>query len=104
MEAARSHAGLSDCYWGEAVAAAAYVHNRTITTATNKTHYERWYGRKPDVSNLRVFGCTAYAHVPDARRQKLDKKAEKMRFVGYSRQPKRVQAVKGEYCKSYRTA
>jgi hypothetical protein len=36
------------------------------------------------VSNLRVFGCTAYAHVPDASRQKLDQKAVKMRVVGYS--------------------
>jgi hypothetical protein len=36
------------------------------------------------VSNLRVFGCTAYAHVPDALRQKPDQKAVKMRFVGYS--------------------
>ena len=36
------------------------------------------------MSNLRVFGCTAYAHVPDASRQKLDQKAVKMRVVGYS--------------------
>ena len=37
---------------------------------------------------MRVFGCTAYAHIPDTIRQKLDKKAEKMRFVGYSTHPK----------------
>ena len=36
--------------------------------------HERWYGRKPDVSHLRVFGCMAYAHVPDSERGKLDKK------------------------------
>ena len=30
----------------------------------------------------------AYAHVPDNQRTKLDKKAEKMRFVGYSIQPR----------------
>ena len=91
MEAARSmisHAGLTSNYWGEAVATAMYVRNCTATTTTNTTPYERWYGKKPDLSNLRVFGCTAYAHVPDAIRQKLDKKAEKMRFVGYSGQPK----------------
>ena len=91
MEAARSmisHAGLTSSYWGEAVATAMYVRNRTATTTTNRTPYERWYGKKPDLSNLRVFSCTAYAHVPDAIRQKLDKKAEKMRFVGYSGQPK----------------
>ena len=55
-----------------------------ITTATGVTPYERWYGKKPDISNFRVFGCTAYAHVPDSSRQKFDQKAVKMRFVGYS--------------------
>ena len=78
------HAGLSKSFWGEAVCSAAYIRNRVITTATGTTPYERWYGKKPDVSNFRVFGCTAYAHVPDSLRQKLDQKAVKMRFVGYS--------------------
>ena len=78
------HAGLSKAFWAEAVCNAAYVRNRVVTTATAVTPYERWYGKKPDVSNFRVFGCTAYAHVPDASRQKLDQKAVKMRFVGYS--------------------
>ena len=48
-----------------------------------RTPFERWYERKPDVSHLRVFGCVAYTHVPDCSRQKLDKKADKLRFVGY---------------------
>jgi hypothetical protein len=78
------HAGVSKSFWAEAVCSAAYIRNRVITTATGVTPYERWYGKKPDVSNFRVFGCTAYAHVPDSSRQKLDQKAVKMRFVGYS--------------------
>ena len=78
------HAGVSKGFWAEAVFSAAYIRNRVITTATGVTPYERWYGKKPDVSNLRVFGCTAYGHVPDSLRQKLDQKAVKMRFVGYS--------------------
>lgn len=93
MESARSmmaHAGLSDSYWAEAVATAAYLRNRIPTTAFREkmTPYERWYGRKPDLSNLKVFGCMAYAHIPDVQRQKLDKKAVKLRFVGYSIQSK----------------
>ena len=44
--------------------------------------------RKPKVSHLRVFGCMAYAHIPDVKRQKLHKKAEKLRFVGYSKKSK----------------
>ena len=88
MESARTmiaHAGLPNSYWAEAVATAAYVRNRMPTTAikNDQTPYELWYGRKPNVSHLRVFGCVAYTHVPDSERQKLDKKAVKLRFVGY---------------------
>ena len=89
VESARSmiaHAGLSNIFWAEAISTASYVRNRLPTTALKEreTPYERWYGRKPDVSHFRVFGCMAYAHVPDCERRKLDTKAKKMRFVGYS--------------------
>ena len=89
VESARSmiaHAGLPNCYWAEAVATAAYVRNRTPSNAIKEhiTPYERWYGRKPNVSHLRVFGCTAYAHVQSSERKKVDEEAEKLRFVGYS--------------------
>ena len=69
METARSvisHAKLNSSYWGEAVATAAYVRNHMVTTATGTTPYERWYNRRPDVSNLKVFGCIAFGHIPDA--------------------------------------
>ena len=89
VESARSmiaHAGLSNIFWAEAISAAAYVRNRLPTAALKEreTPYERWYGRKPDVSHFRVFGCMAYAHMPDRERRKLDTKSKKMRFVGYS--------------------
>ncbi len=38
---------------------------------------------KPDVSFLRVFGCSAYAHVPKVERCKLDTKARKCVLLGY---------------------
>ena len=89
VESARSmvaHAALSNIFWAEAISTAAYVRNRLPTMALkeNETPCERWYGRKPDVSHFRVFGCMAYAHVPDNERRKLDKKSKKIRFVGYS--------------------
>ena len=88
MESARAmlcHASLPTRYWAEAVGTATYLRNRVVTSAIKegKTPYEKWYERKPDVSHLRVFGCVAYAHVPDCSRQKLDKKADKLRFIGY---------------------
>ena len=72
LEAAPSmifNAGLSKAYWSEAVTAAAYVRNKVITMSTGLTPYERWYGRKPDVSDLKVFGCMVYALVPDHERR-----------------------------------
>ena len=86
-----SHAGLPKSFWGEAVNTAAYIRNRTSSTAFNDcttTPYERWHGKKPDVSNLRVFGCVAYGGIPKSNRLKLDKKCRKLRFVGYSIQSK----------------
>ena len=89
MESARSmmsHAHVTNRFWAEAVATASYLRNRSPTTAVEegKTPYEKWHGRRPDLEHIRVFGCAAYAHIPDCKRKKLDNKAEKLRFVGYS--------------------
>ena len=93
MESARSmlsHAGLRNNFWAEAVATAAYVRNRSPISALSEDvpPYQKWYGHKPNLEHLKVFGCIAYAHVPDSQRQKLDKKAKKFCFVGYSIQSK----------------
>jgi hypothetical protein len=82
-----SHSGMPNKFWAEAVATAAYTRNRRPTRALkdNVTPYEKWYGRKPNLSNLRVFGCVAFAHIPEVERGKLDEKAQRVRFVGYSR-------------------
>ena len=50
---------------------------QTSAIKGNKTPLEVWSGKKPNVSHLKLFGCMVYAHVPDAQRQKLDKKAVK---------------------------
>ena len=93
MESARTmmaQAGLSEHYWAEAVATAAYLRNRVPTRSLKKTTpYEKWYGRKPDLSHIRVFGCMCYAYIPDTNRKgKLSKKADKRCCIGYSLQTK----------------
>ena len=93
VESARamlSHSNLPNRFWAEAVSTAAYLRNRTTTSANEEqlTPYEKWHGHKPDISNLKVFGCAAYSHVSNAQRRKLDKKARRMCFVGYSKNPK----------------
>ncbi len=71
-------------FWGEAVNMAVYIKNRCPTKALDsKTPQEAWSGRKPDVSHLRVFGCKAFAHVPDEKRTKLESKSMPCVFFGY---------------------
>ena len=86
MESAHAmmpQAGLSEKYWAEDVATAAYPRNRTATRSLKKmTPYKKWYGCKPNLAHLRVFGCMAYVCVPDSNRNgKLSKKAEKLHFL-----------------------
>ena len=55
------HAGLPSKLWPEAFSTAYYITNRLPTKALQgKTPFEAWYKRKPDISNLRVYGCDAY--------------------------------------------
>ena len=49
-----------------------------------KTPYEAISGEKPKVGHLRVFECTAYSHFPKDERYKLDDKARRCIFLGYS--------------------
>ncbi|KAF8377730.1 hypothetical protein HHK36_031114 [Tetracentron sinense] len=54
----------------------------------NKTPQEAWSGYKPSVSHLKIFGCIAYAQVPEAKKKKLDDRGEKCIFIGYSEESK----------------
>ena len=41
-------------------------------------------GRKPRVSNLKVFGSTVYAWIPYEKRTKLEPKSKKLMLLGYN--------------------
>jgi transposase InsO family protein len=72
MEMARSmlqFKGLSTKYWVEAVHIAVYLRNRSTTsTLDGQTPYEAWYGFKPKVNHLSIFGSTCYALVPKEKK------------------------------------
>ena len=89
VESARSmlhQSGAPKYLWAEAVNTAIYILNRVPTSqAPGKTPYEMWCGQKPTLDHLKVFGCDAYAHVPDEKRRKLDTKSEKLVFIGYDK-------------------
>jgi hypothetical protein len=76
-------------YWAKAVAITVYIMNMTPTTTMHgMTSKEKYNGRKPNLSHLKVFGCIAYVHVPHELQTKLDLKAEKCVFIGYSYEQK----------------
>ncbi|MCO5569932.1 hypothetical protein L7F22_023646 [Adiantum nelumboides] len=88
MEMARAmlaHAFLPRSYWADACNTAVYIQNRSSTHALqDMTPFQAYYGRKPTVLRFRVFGCSAFVHIPKEKRQKLDFKSRKLLFLGYS--------------------
>ena len=84
-----SDAKLPHKFWAEALATAVYLRNRSPTKpVTGMTPFEAWTGKKPNVKHLRIFGCTAYAHIPKDERQKLDSKSRKCILLGYGTETK----------------
>ncbi|KAK9941415.1 hypothetical protein M0R45_018018 [Rubus argutus] len=76
-------------FWPEAVNWSIHILNRSPTFAVqNMTPEEAWSGKKPAVDHFKIFGCIAYAHIPDEKRKKLDDKGEKCVFLGVSEQSK----------------
>ena len=75
---------LPQQFWAEALTTAVYLLNRSPTkTLENGTPFEEWTGEKPRVNHMKIFGCTAYTHIPEDERKKLDSKAKKCIFLGY---------------------
>jgi hypothetical protein len=73
--------------WEQAIRHAVYVENRTPTNALPKsiTPYEAYYGQKPNLSMLRIFGCKAWAHVPARlRKDKFDSHSRECIHIGYA--------------------
>ena len=73
-----SFAKLDKSFWAEAVSTAVYIRNRSLPSNDSVTPYEKWFGTKPDVSNLRLFGCRAMVHVPKEKSKKLDAQVEEL--------------------------
>ncbi|GJS69264.1 retrotransposon protein, putative, ty1-copia subclass [Tanacetum coccineum] len=73
--------GLPDSFWAEATVTAAYLINRSPSTALEKkTPMDLWSGHPANYEMLRIFGCVAYSHVNQG---KLKPRAIKCIFLGY---------------------
>ena len=76
-------ANMPKRFWAEALDTAFYVKARCIHSAVKKTPYEAMFGSKPDMENIRIFGCKVYVHEESIKRKKLDSKAKPGVFCGY---------------------
>src|SRR4051812_37938444 len=75
---------LPNHFWGDCLATLVHIWNMSPTsTVKNATPYELWFKKKPNVSHLRVWGCTAYVHIQRDKRGSLGSHMEKCVFVGY---------------------
>ena len=80
-------AGLPLKFWPCAVSHAVFLINRSpYAPLKNITPHEAFHGRKPDVSNLPVFGCSAYGLIPvrSSDRPSYGDKTVKGIFLGFS--------------------
>ncbi|KAG7563872.1 Integrase catalytic core [Arabidopsis suecica] len=89
MEMARTllaDQGLPHKLWAEALFTSNYLQNLLPTKAIEDdvTPIEKWSGHKPTVEHLKVFGSICYVHIPKEKRSKLEEKAKRGIFIGYS--------------------
>lgn len=75
-----------DKLWAEAAHTVTYTSNFLLSPRNKeKTRYELFTGKKPDVSHLRAFGQRAIARIPDNQRSgKYSSKGEECFFLGYT--------------------
>ncbi|KAJ9534027.1 hypothetical protein QJQ45_002017 [Haematococcus lacustris] len=76
-------ANISLSFWAHAVKYANYIRCLLPVSGQPLTPWEAFYGVKPDLSGLRVFGCRVWLHVPDHKRSKLQSKSAEGLFIGY---------------------
>ena len=78
------HSGLTKGFWAEALDVATHVFNRAPRKGLSwRTPYELLYGRVPDISHLRIFGCAAW--VLQEKGKKWDPNSKPMVFIGYEK-------------------
>jgi len=72
-------------FWVKATSTVVFLQNRLPTKALkDQTPFEVWYGYKQSLKFLKIFGCLCFTHVPQSKRDKLDKKALAGVFIGYN--------------------
>ena len=87
LDMVRSMMSLTDLplsFWGYALETVAFTLNRTPSKSVEMTPNELWFGKKPKLSFLKVWGCETY--VKRLQPDKLEPKSEKCIFIGYPKE------------------
>jgi hypothetical protein len=76
---------LGKRFWAEALNTAAYILNRSRTSALGpgETPYYKMFGKHANMKYLRVFGCKAFVHDTSTGRGKFDDRALEGILIGY---------------------
>jgi len=84
VECMRFGACIPQSWWNFSYNQAYHVYNHTPQMRLNwRTPYEVLEGEKPCIEHLRVFGCGAYVHIPQAvQKDKLCPKSKLMTYIG----------------------
>ncbi|RDY00560.1 hypothetical protein CR513_16241, partial [Mucuna pruriens] len=67
-----SKSSMNESLWGEVLKIVVHIFNRVPTKAVNKTPYELWTGKKPNINHLHIWGCLAEARPYRPHERKLD--------------------------------
>lgn len=87
LEVARAlklHAKLPSKFWGDCLLTATYLINIMPSSVINwNTPSEILFGKPPDYSMLKIFGCLCFAYNDDRTKDKFSPRAKKCIFLGY---------------------
>ena len=76
---------LPTYFWAEAVSTAYHMVNQvSICRRLNKTPYEIWNGKTPNISYFKVFGCKCFILNDNDNLGKFDAKSDYGIFLGYA--------------------
>jgi hypothetical protein len=77
---------LPKSLWVEATSTAVYIQNMCPhAILKDNSPEEVFLGIKPEVGNLRIFGCLLYIHVPKEKRTNMEPLGKKGVFMGTTR-------------------
>ena len=79
------HMNVPKRYWSHVVLIVAYIINRLPSRVLGfKTPHETLHNKAVDLAHFKSFGCSYFVHVQAPNGDKLEARAVKCIFVGYS--------------------